>query len=167
LQVAVLDEVQMIADKSRGWSWTRVLLGMPAQQLHLCGDPAAAGLLQELAGNCADVLTVQRYTRLSPLVVEPRALQGLAGVQQGDAVVAFGRKALHKLRRNILKSSSSSSSSSGSASSSEDGADGGRWQQQQQHSVGMVYGALPPEARRMQAALFNAGASKQGQHTPG
>jgi ATP-dependent RNA helicase SUPV3L1/SUV3 len=149
MQVAVLDEVQMIADKSRGWSWTRVLLGMPAQQLHLCGDPAAAGLLQELAGNCADALTVQRYKRLSPLVVEPRALQGLAGVQAGDAVVAFGRKALHKLRRNILKSSSSSS---------EGGGGGGTWQLQQ-HSVGMVYGALPPEARRMQAALFNAGAS--------
>jgi hypothetical protein len=131
----------MIADKSRGWSWTRVLLGMPAQQLHLCGDPAAAGLLRELAGHCADTLMVQRYKRLSPLVVEPRALQGLSGVQQGDAVVAFGRKALHKLMRNILKTSSSSS----------------RGWQQQQHSVGMVYGALPPEARRMQAALFNAG----------
>ncbi|KAF6256649.1 P-loop containing nucleoside triphosphate hydrolase protein [Scenedesmus sp. NREL 46B-D3] len=149
LQVAVLDEVQMIADKSRGWSWTRVLLGMPAQQLHLCGDPAAAGLLQELAGNCADTLTVQRYKRLSPLVVEPRALQGLAEVQQGDAVVAFGRKALHKLRRNILKSSSRSRG---------DGWDGGQPPPQQlQHCVGMVYGALPPEARRMQAALFNAG----------
>jgi ATP-dependent RNA helicase SUPV3L1/SUV3 len=159
MQVAVLDEVQMIADKSRGWSWTRVLLGMPAQQLHLCGDPAAAGLLQELAGNCNDVLTVQRYKRLSPLVVEPRALQGLAGVQQGDAVVAFGRKALHKLRRNILKSSSSSSSSS-----SDDAGDDGIWQQQQ-HSVGMVYGALPPEARRMQAALFNAGESQQAQQS--
>jgi ATP-dependent RNA helicase SUPV3L1/SUV3 len=145
----------MIADQSRGWSWTRVLLGMPAQQLHLCGDPAAAGLLQELAGHCADALTVHRYKRLSPLVVEPRALSGLSGVQQGDAVVAFGRKALHKLRKSILKSSSRSSRSRGSD------ADSSGWQQQQQHSVGMVYGALPPEARRMQAALFNAGETQQ------
>lgn len=61
LQVAVLDEVQMLGDKGRGWSWTRVLLGLPAAQLHLCGDPAAADLLGQLATSCGDQLTVKRY----------------------------------------------------------------------------------------------------------
>jgi ATP-dependent RNA helicase SUPV3L1/SUV3 len=59
--VAVLDEVQMLGDATRGWSWTRVLLGLPAAQLHLCGDAAAAGLLHRLAASCGDALVVERY----------------------------------------------------------------------------------------------------------
>ena len=61
LQVAVLDEVQMLGDKGRGWSWTRVLLGLPASQLHLCGAPAAAQLLEHLAAACGDQLTIKSY----------------------------------------------------------------------------------------------------------
>jgi hypothetical protein len=51
----------MLGDKGRGWSWTRVLLGLPARQLHLCGDPAAGALLEELAAECGDDLTLKRY----------------------------------------------------------------------------------------------------------
>jgi ATP-dependent RNA helicase SUPV3L1/SUV3 len=61
LQVGVLDEVQMLGDKGRGWSWTRVLLGLPAGQLHVCGDPAAAQLLEQLAAACGDQLTIKSY----------------------------------------------------------------------------------------------------------
>jgi ATP-dependent RNA helicase SUPV3L1/SUV3 len=104
-QVAVLDEIQMIADPTRGWSWTRVLLGLPAEQLHCCGDPAAAPVLQQLAQQCAEPLVVQRYRRLTPLVVESEPLSGLSDVQEGDCVVAFGRKALHTLRKNIMMTS--------------------------------------------------------------
>ena len=40
-QVAVIDEIQMLADLSRGWAWTRALLGIAAEEVHLCGDPSA------------------------------------------------------------------------------------------------------------------------------
>ncbi len=56
VDVAVVDEVQMLADRSRGWAFTRALLGLPARTLHLCGDPAALPLLERLceeAGTCA------------------------------------------------------------------------------------------------------------------
>lgn len=145
----------MISDKSRGWSWTRALLGLPAHSIHVCGDSAATDLLSQLAQHCNDPLTVNRYRRLSPLIVEPRALDGVQAVLEGDCVVAFGRKALHKLRKNILatnlKGTPRDSSDSGFDSSSESDRSGRR------QGVGMVYGALPPEARRTQAALFNAG----------
>eukprot|EP00775_Hariotina_reticulata_P009430 gene9430-9595_t len=142
VEMANLDQqVEMIADPTRGWSWTRVLLGLPAEQLHCCGDPAAAPVLQQLAQQCAEPLVVQRYRRLTPLVVEPQPLGALSNVQEGDCVVAFGRKALHSLRKNIMTTSE------------------GRFQ------VGMVYGALPPEARRAQAALFNAGADNQQRYS--
>jgi ATP-dependent RNA helicase SUPV3L1/SUV3 len=38
-EVAVVDEVQMMADPVRGFAWTRALLGLRADEIHLCGDP--------------------------------------------------------------------------------------------------------------------------------
>jgi len=40
-EVAVIDEIQMIADERRGHSWTNALLGLQAEEIHLCGDPRA------------------------------------------------------------------------------------------------------------------------------
>lgn len=44
----VLDEIQMLGDESRGWAFTRALLGLPAHTLHVCGDPAALPLLERI-----------------------------------------------------------------------------------------------------------------------
>lgn len=37
-EVAVIDEIQMVKDFQRGWAWTRVLLGVPAEEIHVCGE---------------------------------------------------------------------------------------------------------------------------------
>lgn len=39
---------QMLGCKSRGFSFTRALLGIAADELHLCGDPAAVPLIQDV-----------------------------------------------------------------------------------------------------------------------
>lgn len=44
----MVDEIQMLADGSRGHAFTRALLGLPAATLHLCGDAAALPLLRQL-----------------------------------------------------------------------------------------------------------------------
>jgi ATP-dependent RNA helicase SUPV3L1/SUV3 len=36
--VAVIDEIQMMKDYQRGWAWTRALLGVPAEEIHVCGE---------------------------------------------------------------------------------------------------------------------------------
>ncbi|XP_015685773.1 ATP-dependent RNA helicase SUPV3L1, mitochondrial-like, partial [Protobothrops mucrosquamatus] len=46
--VAVIDEIQMIRDPSRGWAWTRALLGLCAKEVHVCGEEAAINLVTEL-----------------------------------------------------------------------------------------------------------------------
>lgn len=28
----------MIKDYQRGWAWTRALLGIPAEEIHVCGE---------------------------------------------------------------------------------------------------------------------------------
>lgn len=35
VDVAVLDEIQMIGDEHRGWAWSRALMGAPANEIHL------------------------------------------------------------------------------------------------------------------------------------
>ncbi len=54
VDVAVLDEVQLLADRSRGWAFTRALLGLPARTLHVCGDPAALPLLERLCAEAGE-----------------------------------------------------------------------------------------------------------------
>ena len=49
IQVAVVDEIQMIGDPYRGASFTRAILGLPAKEMHVCGDPAALPLIEFLA----------------------------------------------------------------------------------------------------------------------
>lgn len=36
--IAVIDEIQMIADEQRGSAWTNALLGLKAKVIHICGD---------------------------------------------------------------------------------------------------------------------------------
>lgn len=36
----------MVGDDSRGWAWTRALQGLPASELHLCGDASALQLVR-------------------------------------------------------------------------------------------------------------------------
>ncbi|KAK9809601.1 hypothetical protein WJX73_006619 [Symbiochloris irregularis] len=129
VDVAVIDEVQMLADKHRGHAFTRALLGVPAREVHVCGDPAALPLLEKILQETGEEVELREYSRLSALKVSRRSLGGLHKVRRGDCVVAFSRKQVHLLRRQIE-------------------AQGGR-------GCCVVYGALPPESRRQQAALFN------------
>ncbi|CAI5962056.1 unnamed protein product [Closterium sp. NIES-64] len=40
VDVAAIDEIQMIRDDYRGWAWTRALLGVQAAEVYACGDPS-------------------------------------------------------------------------------------------------------------------------------
>ena len=51
---AVIDEIQMLADKQRGSAWTRALLGLPAKRLALCGSPTALPLIQHLVSETGE-----------------------------------------------------------------------------------------------------------------
>ena len=90
--VAVLDEIQLIGDPSRGWAWTRALHGLPAKELHVCGDGSAAALVGELCRRSGDEFELVRHSRFRPLRVDEEGLpRGLADVRPGDCVVAFSR----------------------------------------------------------------------------
>ena len=47
-QIAVIDEIQMIADPQRGSGRTSAVLGLIAEELHLCGEGTAVPVVQAL-----------------------------------------------------------------------------------------------------------------------
>jgi len=130
LDVAVIDEIQMIGSFERGWAWTQALLGVKAREVHLCGEERTVPLIRELCASLGDHLEIHRYERLSPLEVAPESLDGdLGKLRKGDCVVSFSVMGIHSLRRQIERATGK--------------------------KVATVYGSLPPETRAQQARLFN------------
>lgn len=130
VDVAVIDEIQMISDPDRGWAWTQAFLGVQAREVHLCGEERSVDLIQALCARIGDTCVVHKYERLSALQTMRESLKGdFRNLRKGDAVVSFSRVALHTLKAGIESST-------------------GR-------RCAIVYGSLPPETRAQQAALFN------------
>lgn len=128
VEVVVIDEIQMIRDPGRGWAWTRALLGIPADEVHLCGEEAALDLITRLLEPTEDVLEVMRYNRLTPLVIEEKPLLDLKNVKTGDCIVCFNKDSVYNVSMELEKLG---------------------------HQVAVVYGTLPPGAKIAQCKKFN------------
>ncbi|CAN0107843.1 unnamed protein product, partial [Ectocarpus sp. 13 AM-2016] len=48
-EVAVIDEIQMLADEQRGPSWTSAVLGLNCPEIHVCGGMEGAVLVEAMA----------------------------------------------------------------------------------------------------------------------
>jgi ATP-dependent RNA helicase SUPV3L1/SUV3 len=133
LDVAVIDEIQMIDDRDRGWAWTAAFLSVRAKTVHLCGDESSVNIIQKLVQQTGDELEVVRYNRLSPLVVDPTPLQEhFKDIEPGDCVVAFSKRELFQLKRAIERQG-----------------------EEKKIKCAVIYGSLPAETRAEQARLFN------------
>lgn len=130
--VAVVDEVQMIANYQRGQAWTRAVLGLRCREIHLCGAANARNLLVKILEDCGDDYEIIEYKRDTPLEV-CSAPFSLRGVEQGDALVAFSKKRVLELSKFF---------------------------QDRGTACSVIYGDLPPEVRRMQYHAFIKGKNK-------
>ncbi|GJQ10189.1 hypothetical protein GpartN1_g1980.t1 [Galdieria partita] len=128
-QVGVVDEVQLLGDNERAWAWTRAILGLAVEELHLCGDPSSENIVRKLINRTQDSLSVQYYERLSSLTVEENRLTSLQQLQAGDCLVAFSKADLFKWKVDIERETGLNCS--------------------------VIYGGLPPEVRRQQSIQFN------------
>lgn len=135
VDVAIIDEVQLMGDKNRGWAFTRAVLGLPAREVHLCGEEGAVDLIRKICELTGDELEVNYYERLSPLRTEEEAMKSWEDVRPGDAVITFSRKDIHRIREKIEKMT--------------------------KYKCAMIYGSLPPEIRKEQATAFNSPNSAQ------
>jgi ATP-dependent RNA helicase SUPV3L1/SUV3 len=104
VEVGVIDEIQLIEDPDRGWAWTRALLGLPAREIHLCGEARALAIVKRLLYEAKELkgLRVHEYGRLVPLEVESHDLHGdFRRLQSGDCLVTFSRKAVFTLAASV------------------------------------------------------------------
>ncbi len=128
--VAVIDECQMIADRDRGGAWSAALLGLCAEEIHVCASPDAENLLTRIIEDCGDELTVVHHERMTPLEVEKDGFQFPNSVRPGDALIVFSKARVHAVAAELRSRG---------------------------YKVSLIYGALPPDVRRNQADRFMRG----------
>jgi ATP-dependent RNA helicase SUPV3L1/SUV3 len=91
----------MIEDTDRGSFWTQALLGIQADEIHLCGDPRPLNLIRTLCRRTNDILVANRYERLSNLIVEEKVIKSVEELKTGDCLVAFSRQKIFELQNTI------------------------------------------------------------------
>jgi len=128
VDVCVIDEVQMIDDRDRGWAWANAIIGAPAKEIIMTGSINAKEAIIALAEYLGEELEIIEFERKNPLTLL-EAPTDPKDVQEGTAIIAFSRKEVLRLKQNFSKN----------------------------FSVSVVYGNLSPEVRREEARRFREG----------
>ena len=100
VEVAVIDEIQMLQDPDRGAAWTNALIGAPASQVFICGSNAVTAPCIAAIEACNETYEITQTHRLTPLVLETESICGKRysrqklkpKLQKGDTIIAFSRK---------------------------------------------------------------------------
>ncbi|MBF0212944.1 MAG: hypothetical protein HQM00_05175 [Magnetococcales bacterium] len=130
-EVCVIDEAQMLGDADRGWAWTQAILGARAEALLIIGAPEARPAVEKLLALTGDPFEVHRLERLAPLQLLSKPVKNVRDLEPGTAIVVFSRSAVLGLKAEI--------------------------EQRTGLATAVLYGALPPEVRRIQASRFASG----------
>lgn len=132
-EVAVIDECQMITDPQRGAAWTRAILGVRAERIHVCMAPEAEHIVRALIADCKDSCEIIRHRRQIPLICEDKPYRFPEDIRDGDALVLFSRKTVLSVAAELKRAGIGCS---------------------------VIYGALPYAARKRQVRRFLDGESR-------
>ena len=128
--IVVIDEAQLLMDEFRGGAWTTAILGICANEIHVCAAGYAENILKRLIEECGDEYEIVKHDRLAELR-EDRAPFGFPkSVYSGDALIVFSRKAVHSVAADLQKKGIKCS---------------------------VIYGALPYDVRHEEARKFTTG----------
>ena len=130
--VAVVDECQMIADRERGFAWTRAILGCCAREIHLCTAPEGLPILIRLIESCGEPYEVRRHARKSELILLDHPIT-LDDIEEGDALIAFSKRNVLMLAEALRRAGIPAS---------------------------IIYGALPYATRKLQMERFLRGETR-------
>ena len=131
-EVAVIDECQMIADRERGFAWTRAVLGCCAHEIHLCTAPEGLDLLVRLIESCGEPYEIERHARMSRLTLMDGPIT-MDEIEDGDALIAFSKRNVLLLAEELRR---------------------------QGRPASVIYGALPYATRRLQMERFLRGETR-------
>lgn len=130
VEVAVIDEIQLLDDPDRGAAWTAAVCGVPAQTVYLLGALEAKEAIQALVKRVGGTLEIRELKRKTKLEMEKAPLGSLKNLQPGDALIAFSRRDVLNWRDEAMA---------------------------QGFTVSAIYGNLSPEVRQAQAERFLEG----------
>ena len=132
--VAVIDECQMIADEGRGRAWTAAILGLCADEIHICMAPHAEDIVKRLIEYCGDeIVEIDRRERMTPLELDPDNCRFPDIVKPGDALIVFSKRSVINVAAEL---------------------------QGKGIECSMIYGALPYETRKAETERFLNGETK-------
>ncbi len=129
--IAVIDEIQMIEDIERGSAWTNAVLGLQADEIHLCGDERGFHLMKNILEKTGEELYYKRYSRFSNLIVEEKTFS-YSDLRQGDCVISFSKTKIMEIKKRIIEARNGDN-----------------------NSCAVIYGDLPSETKKDQAKMFN------------
>ncbi|MCI8950204.1 MAG: helicase [Lachnospiraceae bacterium] len=127
--IAVVDECQMIGDPYRGHNWTRAILGLRAEEIHLCMAPEAESIITQMIKRCGDQYRILRHKRNTRLTIEKKPYSMKHDLRKGDALIVFSKKSVLALAAHL---------------------------EGQGVRCSVIYGSLPPATRREQVRRFLA-----------
>jgi ATP-dependent RNA helicase SUPV3L1/SUV3 len=130
VEVAIIDEIQMLADSDRGAAWTAAVCAVPADTVYLLGSLTARGALEAFARRLGCPLELRELPRKNALEIEAAPVGSLKALRKGDAVIVFSR-------RDVLYWANELTGAG--------------------FSVATIYGNLSPEVRQAQAQAFREG----------
>ncbi len=125
VDVAIIDEVQMLDDIDRGWAWVNAIIGCPAKTIIMTGSVNALDAVKKIASYLGEDLEVVKHQRKTPLKTMARHT-ALENLEAGTALIAFSRSDVLKLKQRLQK----------------------------KYRVSVIYGNLSPEVRRDEAKRF-------------
>ena len=128
-KTAVIDEAQLIADRNRGSSWLKAICLADAEMVHICMAPEALPFIEGLIKSFGDPYNVVWHKRLAPLRYAGRC-RGYGDFRPDDAIICFSRKSVLSTAAILEKHGFHAS---------------------------VIYGALPPEARRNEVRKYLSG----------
>ena len=128
-KTAVIDEAQLIADPSRGASWLKAICTVDAEVVHICMAPEALSYVEGLIRRFSDQCSIVRHERLAPLRYGG-ICNGYRDLRPDDALICFSRKSVLSTAALLEKNGFQAS---------------------------VIYGALPPEARRNEVRKYTEG----------
>ena len=130
VDVAIIDEVQMLGDTERGSAWVQAILGAPAREVWMLGSPEAQDAVEALAEYLGEPLEVISTERLAELEVDEHPTR-FSDIPAQSVLVAFSR-------REVLDLAAEASS-------------------RHNRDCAVIYGSLSPEVRTAQAERFRRG----------
>ena len=128
VDVCVIDEVQMIDDRDRGWAWANAIIGAPAKEIIMTGSSNAKDAIIALAEYLGEELEIIEFERKNPLKLL-ETVTDFKDIEPGSAIIAFSRRDVLKLKQRLAHD----------------------------FNVSVVYGNLSPEVRREEARRFREG----------